>query len=67
VENDQEVILHRFGTTFFSGQKVDFLDFSTLSQTPAMMPKHSPNIPKTFWKKIIFDLQNFSGTCPEHV
>ena len=45
----------------------NFFDFLTGSQTPGMMPKHSPKVPKTFWKNFIFDPPNFFGTCPEHV
>ena len=31
------------------------------------MPKHSPKVPKAFWKNFILDPPNFFGTCPEHV
>ena len=55
-----------FWTNFIFLKKNDFKDFSTSPQTPPMMPKYSPKAPNTFWKKLIFDPKNLSGTCPDH-
>ena len=53
-----------YRTPYLKNQKIDdvmrFL-------TPGIMPKHSPKVPKTFWKNLMFDPPNFFGTCPEHV